>query len=305
MDLLQLRYFQKAAQLESVTKAARFFNIPQPAMSQMIRKLEHELGDVSLFDRRNGHIYLNERGRLFLEYVDRSLTELDHGVREISEAPERVEGPIRIKIYENHRFILTSLPRFSEQYPDVVFMTSHGYFEEQNAEYDICISSHKSYRAMRHAVPFIKEKVVLAVNEANPLSERKRINVWELAGEKFISMPKQSSLHNMLLSTCRDCGFEPKIPVLCDDPYFIRKYISENIGVALAPSISWKGRFRENTVLVPIQEPELFVSSYLLYDDRQYQSPALRRFIEFLLNEVRRVEGNMFYASPETQGKEE
>ena len=192
MDLLQLRYFQKAAKLESMTKAARFFNIPQPAMSQMIRKMEVELGNVQLFDRRNGHVFLNERGRLFLEYVDRALNEIDNGVAQVSEAPERIEGPIRIKIFENHRFILTSIPKFSAKYPDVVFATSHGYFEEQDYNYDLCISSHETYHMMHRAIPLIKEEIVLAVNEENPLSQKKTVSIRDLRQEKIISMPRQS-----------------------------------------------------------------------------------------------------------------
>ena len=48
MELLQLRYFQKVAELESITKAATFYMIPQPSMSQTISRLEKEL-KVKLF----------------------------------------------------------------------------------------------------------------------------------------------------------------------------------------------------------------------------------------------------------------
>ena len=57
MELLQLRYFQKVAELESVTKAARYFSIPQPSMSQAIARLERDL-NTRLFERRNGKLFL-------------------------------------------------------------------------------------------------------------------------------------------------------------------------------------------------------------------------------------------------------
>ena len=75
--------------------------------------------------------------------------------------------------------------------------------------------------------------------------------------------------------------------IICDDPYFVRKYVSENMGIALAPSVSWKGRFRENTVLVDLASPEIYVSSYLIWDDTHYNSPAVNRFREFLLAEAK------------------
>lgn len=292
MELLQLRYFQTVAQMESITRAAKYHNIPQPAMSQTIRKLEHELGDVQLFDRRNGHIFLNERGHRFLAYVDRALNELDTGVSEIPSAPERIAGPVRIKILENHRFILAGIPTFSAKYPDVGFITSHGFFEDRNSEYDLCVSSMTSYRSMLHAEPLIKEEIVLAVHEKHPFAAMKSVRLEDLRAEKLISMPEETALHAIISEGCRNRGFTPNIPFICDDPYFIRKYVSENMGVAPAPSISWKGRFRENTVLVPFSEP-MFVTSYLLWDDRRYMTSAVRAFRDFLLAEAKTIPGNL------------
>ena len=57
MELLQLRYFQTVAKMESITRAAKHYMIPQSSMSQTIKRLETELGDIKLFDRRNGRLY--------------------------------------------------------------------------------------------------------------------------------------------------------------------------------------------------------------------------------------------------------
>ena len=56
MELRQLRYFQKVAEMENITLAAKHFLIPQPSMSQTISRLEKELG-TSLFDRKNGKLF--------------------------------------------------------------------------------------------------------------------------------------------------------------------------------------------------------------------------------------------------------
>ena len=66
MELLWLRYFETVARHESITQAAKEHFIPQPAMSQTISRLEREL-NVTLFDRKNRRIHLNDNGRRFLE----------------------------------------------------------------------------------------------------------------------------------------------------------------------------------------------------------------------------------------------
>ena len=77
MELLQLRYFCTVAQYESITRAAEYYHIPQPAMSQTIARLEKELG-IRLFDRKNGRLFLNDKGRIFLASVEKALDELDN-----------------------------------------------------------------------------------------------------------------------------------------------------------------------------------------------------------------------------------
>ena len=46
MELLQLRYFCTVARLQNISQAAAFHEIPQPAMSKTISKLEKELADT-------------------------------------------------------------------------------------------------------------------------------------------------------------------------------------------------------------------------------------------------------------------
>lgn len=292
MELLQLRYFQKVAELGNMTHAAKYYGIPQPSMSQTISRLEKELG-VKLFDRVGGRLYLNEQGQGFLGYVERLLQDLDQGIAQITGDARTISGPARIKVMENHRFILTCIPRFAEMYPAVNISVSHGYYEDQDAPYDLCVSSHRAYKRMTSHVPLIKERVVLAVHEDHPLAKQSAVDISALRGEKLISLPAQSSLYALTHNLCRSKGFEPVIPIICDDPYFIRKYVSENMGVALAPSLSWKGRFRENTVLIPIEDPPLYVSSYLIWDSTHYSSPAVQKFREHLVEEAQKLPGNL------------
>ena len=293
LDLLQLRYFQTVARYESVSSAARDHGIPQAAMSQTLRRLERDLGDVRLFDRINNRIYLNEAGRFFLEHVNVALAELDTAVQGLKESIEVVSGPLRMLILENNRFLTTCVSRFLDQYPNVNFYISHTIDSDTTVEYDLCISSHRSYQQMTACAPLISEPIILAVHESHPLANRESVRLEELRDERFISMTEHTAVYEVTREKCRLCGFEPNVVISCDDPYYVRKYISQNMGIALAPALSWKGRFRENTRLIPIETPTITTTSYLLWNEHRYQSSAARAFRSFLKKEAAVLEGNL------------
>lgn len=293
MELLQLRYFQTIAEYESVTHAANHYHIPQSAMSQTLQRLERELGDIKLFDRRNNRIYLNENGRRFLASVQTALTALDDGVRSLQAQEESISGPIHLLVMENRRFVTNCVAMFAEKNPNVNFNICHDFYSGLDADYDFCITSNMAYKQMKSCLPLVHERIVLNVHENHPLAQRASVSLSELQDEKFITLSIHSSLYNITYERCRACGFEPKVSIICDDPYFVRKYVSQNMGVALAPGLSWAGRFRENTKQIPIDDPPIFSTSYLLWNDKRYQSPAVIEFRHFLKEQASKIEGNM------------
>jgi LysR family nitrogen assimilation transcriptional regulator len=68
MEIKQLRYFVKVAELSSVGKASDILNIAQPTLSRQIRALEIEL-KTNLFSRDGRGVQLTPRGRRFLEHA--------------------------------------------------------------------------------------------------------------------------------------------------------------------------------------------------------------------------------------------
>lgn len=293
MELLQLRYFLTVARMESITRAANYHSIPQPAMSQTISRLEKDLGGVRLFDRRNGRLHLNKNGELFLRYAEQALQSLDNGIQALQAHSTEISGNIQLLVLENRRFILSCVSRFSELHPNVTFYISHDFYSDRNTTYDLCISSKQVHEQMRKSVTFIQERIVLNVHESNPLSRCSQVRIADLKNEKFITMSSRSSLYDITYSSCRACGFEPMVQFICDDPYFVRKYVSENMGIALAPALSWEGRFRSNTQIVPIVDPPVQSTSYLVWDDRHYSSPAVTEFRRFILEEAGKTQGKL------------
>lgn len=64
MELLQSQYFQVIARTQNISGAADELHISQPSLSQLLKRLEQEVGSP-LFDRIGKRIELNACGVVF------------------------------------------------------------------------------------------------------------------------------------------------------------------------------------------------------------------------------------------------
>lgn len=95
MNLNQLHYFSKLAEVEHYTKAAEELKISQPSLSHAIGSLEKELG-TRLFKKHGRGVVLTKYGKLFKEYVDNARYSLDTGVKKVRTMTGQTEGVIEL-----------------------------------------------------------------------------------------------------------------------------------------------------------------------------------------------------------------
>ncbi|AOO84088.1 hypothetical protein BHK69_01790 [Bosea vaviloviae] len=82
MNLRQLRYFAKIAEVGNITRAAEQLNVAQPALGLQIRQLEQELGTELLLRHSRG-VMLTTAGRLLLDRANRILQDVEDTKRDI------------------------------------------------------------------------------------------------------------------------------------------------------------------------------------------------------------------------------
>ena len=82
MKLHQLRYFQCLSHYLHYRIASKALYISQPTLSFAIKELEKELV-VALFKKEGRTIQLSQEGKIFLDYVSKSLQILDEGIHAI------------------------------------------------------------------------------------------------------------------------------------------------------------------------------------------------------------------------------
>lgn len=278
MEILQLRYFCDAAQSGNFSKTAKKHNVPASNISQTVKRLESEVG-VSLFDRTANRIMLNENGREFYKRIKAALEKIDEARAMLSDSANGVSGEIRMKICTNRRVVTDVIERFRRLYPNVDFTLSHNINDE--GSFDLLVADDLTVMAGYERRLIIKERILLAAEKSSAASKAK--SVKELENERFITMPRGSSMYRYTHDICRGAGFEPHIAIESDDPYYIRKYLDMGLGIAFVPSVSWKGQYGENVVCRDICGMER--STYVYRSTYRYTSRATAAFLD-LLGEV-------------------
>lgn len=119
MELRQLKYFVKVAELCSFSEAAKALNITQSTLSQQIKQLEEEL-DVALLIRDNRHVKLTDVGSAFLPTAKKTLLEADVCIDHIRDVKGLVSGTLNIGTTYTFSPILSDvLLQFIRKYPGV------------------------------------------------------------------------------------------------------------------------------------------------------------------------------------------
>jgi LysR family transcriptional regulator, nitrogen assimilation regulatory protein len=95
MDLKQLEYFVRVAELGSFTRASQLLKVAQPALSRQVRALEVELRQ-NLFARNGRGVTLTEAGRLLLGHGRGILQQVQRARQELDEQRGVAAGALSI-----------------------------------------------------------------------------------------------------------------------------------------------------------------------------------------------------------------
>ncbi len=276
MELLQLRYFCAAAENENFSKTAKRFGVPPSDVSQSIKRLETELG-VMLFDRRNNSLLLNERGRVFAEKAREALTLLKEGCALAQTAG--AAGQLRLSINSNRRVVMQAVDVYRRQYPDVDIVIRHGVVDD---DFHLMIAGDGVADGALERRRILSEEIVLAVSKDSPLAKKARITAEDLAECAFITMGRDSNLYKQTETICRHYGVVPRIALVSDDPFYIRRCVDLGLGVAFVPSVSWQGQFSETVVLRSIGD---WRRHTYVYWKAKEERACVRDFLDILIAE--------------------
>ena len=290
MELLQLWYFREIAHSGHLSRTAEKLHIAQPSLSQMLKRLENELG-LSLFDRIGKRLVLNENGIIFLKYTDRIFSALNNAKLELAEHTEKKEKQVtlcvssaslllpeivkQIQKADPHIHLrIVKDPEDAEEGLPMLRLYSAAKISRKIKAKSSKTESGKAERGDDTKQILMIEPIRLLLPKSHPLAEKETLLAEDLKGEPFISLGVQSDLAQIIRTFTGEIVWEPEITTYVDSPAMMRQFLKLNLGCAFVPEYTWY-RFAEDTAVLKAVH-DLPMERYLImeWDPDSYQTEA-------------------------------
>lgn len=284
MDLRQLRYFVTLADTLHFGRAAAQLHISQPPLSRQIAALEEELG-VELVARNSRHVALTPAGRHFHEQATRLFQSLDGAVHSTRAVARGERGVLHVGFTMSAAWnVLPPLTRiFGESHPDVHLQLTEVLPSELGESLlsgvmDVGIAFSWQRAEGLEYQPIHAEPLCAVLPRNHRLAMREVVDVTELAGEPFVTVPMAAApaLYELVIGCCRDHGFEPHIRLQTQLQQTIINLVAEGLGVSLVPRSMSKIQL-EGAAFRPISRPKIVEQGVIWAADNG--NPCLAPFL--------------------------
>ncbi|GAA3938349.1 LysR family transcriptional regulator [Actinomadura viridis] len=288
MELRQVRYFVSVARHLHFTRAASELLVAQPALSSQIRQLETELG-VRLFDRSTRKVRLTDAGQMLLPYAQRIIAETDDARARLRDMSQLGVGTITIGAQQSLNAsgaLPAVLVEFQRQYPGVDIIVREEKADASLAmlaagDIDLALvmlEGHEDLDSMS-VEPMFDEVLVFVVSAGHRLAGQE-VLLSDLMSEQFIAFNEGAGLRRILVRTCVDAGFQPRIAYDCSALGSIRAMAAAGLGVALLPLASVHAPGPTVAILSMDRRPQRTIS--LVRSATRYRTVAANALAELL-----------------------
>ena len=242
MEMQQLHYFVKAAELGGFTRAAEACFVSQPTLSQAIAKLEQEL-EQPLFERLGRRIQLTEAGRLLLERAQRILSLVDDARQAIANCDE--EG----------KLIVGAIPTIAPYLVPAVLTSFAGAFPKARvilqehvtasllrkclaAEIDLAVMALPVAEPRLEVLPLFEEELLLAMPKGHPLEKRRNVTLSDLEAYPMVLLNDGHCLSEQITAYCRRKHLQPVGTERVEQLATVQELVALGHGISLIPEMA-------------------------------------------------------------------
>ena len=286
MDFFQLETFLAIVQTRSFSGAAKIVRRTQPAVSQMVRKLEEEIGEP-LLDRSSRDGRLTDAGRVLQEYAQKMLNLRREARASLKELGQFQRGTLTIAANEFTSLyllrVLEEYRKFSPMIKVAVQRALASGIAAQVADHSVelgVLSFRPDHSSLQSIVVF-RDELVLVVPPAHPLAGAGSVSIRQLGAESFVAHNVVSPYRLKVLEAFKRHKTPLNMDVEMPTIEAIKRFVAAGNGVALVPHISVEPELgRGELVSIPVRELKLERKLRIIYRKGGQLSHAARAFLK-------------------------
>ncbi len=289
MQLEHLRLFRDIAQSRSVSRGATLNKVSQSAASQHLQELERSFG-ISFVDRSTRPIRLTAAGQAYLEFCREVIRRKTEFETELDELKRSTSGEVRVaSIYSVGLSKMGRLEEaFQKKYHDaklqVEYLRPEKVYEAVREERaDLGLVSYPLSNREITAVPWRKEKMVLAMPLGHPLGALKRISPARLDGQTFVGFDADLPIRRDIDAYLKENGAEVQLAMNFDNLQMIKEAVTLGRGVSIVPLPVLEKELAEGKLLAAELSPSLTRPLGIIHRRNAKMSRASTAFLELLL----------------------
>lgn len=267
MDLKQLEYFVRVAELGSFTRASGVLSIAQPALSRQVRLLEVELRQNLLL--RNGRgVTTTEAGKLLLEHGRGILHQVERAREDLGRVRGALAGRVALGLPPSiARMLTVPLTReFRKRLPNAALSISEGLTISMQewlltGRLDIALLYNPPASPEFDTTPLMEEELFL-ISLKQEKDKRKRkpkpVTLKDISALPLVIPSRPNAIRMVVETQMASIGSKPQISLEIDGIAAILDLVADGAGCAILPQYALAASARPDAYLArPITQPRL------------------------------------------------
>jgi len=307
MELSQLETFLAVAEEKSFSRAAVRLHRTQPAVSQVIRKLEEAVGDT-LFDRAARDGALTAAGVLLREYALRLVALRQEAASALGELKSLERGRLQLaaNVY-TCMYLLPAIDAFRREFPHVGVAVNRMLASQIPRElglrtFELGMISFRPDPEQFRTIAVYGDSLAFVVSPGHSLAKRERVSINELGKELFVAHNVTSPLRRKVIEAFQRYRTPLNMQIELPTIEAIKRFVAMGNGVALVPHLTVARELEiGDLVRVTVDELEMRRVLRLVHRRQATLSYAATAFLH-TLRTLAKTNGPPFYYHVERAG---
>jgi LysR family transcriptional activator of glutamate synthase operon len=293
INFRQLEVFCAVAEARSFTRASHVLFISQSTVSQHIRELEEGLG-VKLFHRNRRKVSLTSAGEDLVERGHQIFRMIEDAETAVRTAKDPYAGKLSFGCASTT--LLYHLPailaEYVKRYPNVELKIAGGTIQEVagqlwSGSLDFALVVLPLSAPALEKMVLFEEGFVLVLPARHPLAQRSKVQVSDIAGERFILHRPGQNTRKLVDKYLFKNRITPRVGVELAETEAIKAMVSRGLGISLLPESALRElRGSDGLKSFPIPRKELKRSLAVVYPHPRALRPPAVAMIDLMKSQL-------------------